>query len=290
MKKFIVGALCCIVWAAVSNPGNAALLLHQSFDQVDGTGPFTTPDSSVPSNTGTLVNMDNTNLVPGKVGNALRFDGGSTAGTADRVEIPENDADFDRTYTEFTFAAWLKPTSAAFSAANAWIAGKMTTGSNRGWQVNINPTNQANNPGELTFTYFPSNLSGASQDVFLGPNANLAPDKWIHFAATFKGSDAVPGDDLVKLYVNGELIVSVPATFATLNGSNNRPLQIGNRGSSIANSWNGLIDEVYIFDEELSVREIAALVPEPNALVLTLFGLTLTMAVFEKRRSIRRWR
>jgi hypothetical protein len=226
--------------------------------------------------------MDNTNLVPGKVGNALRFDGGSTSGTADRVEVPEDDADFDRTYMEFTFAAWLKPTSAAFSEANAWIAGKLTTGTNRGWQVNINPTNQANNPGELTFTYFPSNLSTTgSQDVFLGPNANLAPDKWIHFAATFKGSETV------KLYVNGELTVSVPATFATLNGSNNRPLQIGNRGSSIANSWNGLIDEVYIFDTELSAQEIAALVPEPTTLMLMLFGSTLSIGVVAKTRNNR---
>jgi hypothetical protein len=230
--------------------------------------------------------MDNTNLVPGKVGHALRFEGGTTAGTADRVEIPENDADFDRTYTEFTFAAWVKPSSAAFtSGANTWLAGKMTTGSNRGWQININPTDQANNPGELTFTYFPSNVSTTgSQDVFLGPYANLAPDKWIHFAATFKGNDTV------KLYVNGDLIVSVPATFATLNGSNNRPLQIGNRGSSIANSWNGLIDEVYIFDEALSAREIGALVPEPTSLVSTLFGLMLTMGMFDWRRGHRRER
>src|SRR5690606_10648824 len=39
------------------------------------------------------------------------------------------------------------------------------------------------------------------------------------------------------------------------------PLQIGNRGGSIP-SWDGLMDEVYLFDHALSDEEIAALVPE----------------------------
>src|SRR5688572_27458320 len=122
MKIFIFGALCSTFLAMTADVGNAAMLLHHAFDQVDGAGPFTTPDSSGLGNTGSLVNMDNTNLVPGKVGNALRFDGGNSSTTADRVEIADGDPDFDQTYSEFTFAAWVKPASGAFVAgANAWI-------------------------------------------------------------------------------------------------------------------------------------------------------------------------
>jgi hypothetical protein len=283
MKKRIFSVLCGALVAITAGVSNADMLLHYGFDQVDGAGPFTTPDSSALSNTGSLVNMDNNNLVPGKIGNALRFDGGNSSGTADRVEIAENDPDFDQTFTEFTFAAWVKPTSAAFVAgANAWIAGKMTTGSNRGWQINLNPADDPLHPGELVFSYFPTNANANSQDVYLGPNANIAADKWVHLAATFKGGD------MVKLYVNGELAVATAATNATLNGSNNRPLQVGNRGSNIANSWNGLIDEVYIFNEALSARQIAALVPEPTSLVVAFVGLAMMMGILEQRRRKRK--
>src|SRR5262245_29258065 len=89
------------------SPVQAIELLHWTFDQVDGDGtvvPFTTPDSSGRNNTGTLVSMDTTTVVPGRVGNALQFSNtGTSTSTRDRVEIPTADVnvltDFNRTYT-----------------------------------------------------------------------------------------------------------------------------------------------------------------------------------------------
>ena len=279
MRNYLVGVICGTLLVMVASVGNAGMILHFPFDQVDGTGPFTTPDTSGLDNTGTLQVMTNSNLLPtgGVFGGALQFNGSNTA--FDRVEIADGDLDFDRVYSEFTFAAWLKPSSAAFTEASSWIAGKMTTGNNRGWQMNLNPSNDLAHPSEIVFTYYLSNANVAanSQDVFLGPNASVAPDTWVHIAATFKANDAV------KLYVNGVLAVTAPALSA-LNGSNSRPLQIGNRGSSIANSWNGLIDDVYMFDTALTPEQISAIVPELGSLSLAVFGLTMTMGLWKRRR------
>jgi hypothetical protein len=44
-----------------------------------------------------------------------------------------------------------------------------------------------------------------------------------------------------------------------MTGANAVPFQIGNRGDQRADSWRGLIDEVYLFDHALTDAEIAAL-------------------------------
>jgi hypothetical protein len=277
MRTRTVGAACGMILALVTSIGNAGMILHFPFDQVDGTGPFTTPDTSGLNKTGTLQVMTNSNLVPGINGNALQFNGSSTS--LDRVEIADGDPDIDKTYSEFTFAAWIKPSSAAFSPATSWIAGKMTTSNNRGWQLNLNPNNDpAGHPSEIVLTYYVSNVNSNPHDVFLGPNANIAPDTWVHLAFTFKAND------VVNMYVNGALAASAPA-FSAFNGSNSRPLQIGNRGSSIANSWNGLIDDVYMYDTALTQDQIIAIVPEPCALALAVIGLAITLNVRQRRMA-----
>jgi Concanavalin A-like lectin/glucanases superfamily/PEP-CTERM motif len=265
-----------VVLLAVSAPcGDAAQLLHYKFDQVDGSGPFTTPDSSGLGNTGTLVNLNNTNLVPGISGTALQFSGGSGS-TANRVEVAEDDADFDRSYSEFSLAAWLKPVDAA-PAIDSWIAGKLGARGNRGWQTAITGANHPTNPSQLFLGYFDA-PGGAEHEVFLGPNAALANDTWIHWAVVFKAND------VVKLYVNGSPVVTASGALAALNGSNNVPLQVGNRGNNQPNSWNGLIDQLYIFDHALSDAQVAALVPEPSTLMLAAAGLLLA---FDARRRMR---
>src|SRR5215204_3278144 len=94
--KYRTGTLAAILFMSLlatmsASPSQAIELLHYTFDQVDGVGPFTTPDASGRGNTGALTSMDNTNLVPGRVGSALRFDGGTSAATRDRVEVPTAD-------------------------------------------------------------------------------------------------------------------------------------------------------------------------------------------------------
>src|SRR4051812_39044467 len=101
----VISSYVGFVWATGALPANATELLHFPFEQVDGAGTYTTPDTSGRNNTGELVLMDNTNLVAGGIaGNAMNFNGGK-AGSLVHIDVPDGNADFDRSYTEFTFAA-----------------------------------------------------------------------------------------------------------------------------------------------------------------------------------------
>ena len=192
MKCFVTGVGCAL-WMASCSVSYGAQLLRYDFELVEGADPFTTPDSSGRGNDGTLINMDAANLVPGRFGNALQFDGGS-GDSADRVELPSDHADFNRSYAEFTLAAWLKPVDATPST-DAWIAGKLGSSGNRGWHSAITGGNHPTNPNELFIGYFDA-PSGVEHEVFSGPVAALADDAWIHWAVTFKANESV------KLYIN----------------------------------------------------------------------------------------
>jgi hypothetical protein len=254
--KTYVHALAVTLVVLVS-PSNAELLLHFAFEQVDFDGvTYTTPDSSGRGSTGTLMSMTDVNLVPGKVGNALQFNGGSDD-LANRVELPDDNLDFDRTYDAFTFAAWIKPVDVAPQVSSTtWIAGKMGNSANRGWQMGLTGLVPETNQHQILFGYFDARSGGIEQEVFLGPNANIANDTWVHLAAVFTANDAV------KMYVNGDLALTAPGALFALNGINAAEVQFGNRGSNIAESWNGLIDEIRVYDHALTDEEVADLVPD----------------------------
>src|SRR6476619_5622209 len=89
--------------------------------------------------------MTDANLVSGKIGGALNFEGGTSTSTRDRVEAAENVADFDRDYTQFTFATWIKPIGVPSNDADvASIAGKLGNNPNRGWQFGWTGTDTSN--------------------------------------------------------------------------------------------------------------------------------------------------
>lgn len=257
----------------LSTNAKAIELLHYAFDevnQVDGVGPFTTPDSSGRNNTGTLTSMDNTNLVPGRVGNALRFDGGTSATTRDRVEIPTADVavltDFNRTYTQYTFAAFLKPINIAEEEPDTtFFAGKLGNSPQRGWQAGLVGTDPPTfaHPDEIVTTMFEGPLGTDNDNEFYsGPTAAIANDQWFHFAFTF--SSTSESSAFFRMYINGAKIADEPTDLTQMNGINTRAFQIGNRGDSRADGWSGLIDEVHLFDNALTDEEITALIPPPQ--------------------------
>ncbi|NVN91040.1 MAG: hypothetical protein HXX11_10610 [Desulfuromonadales bacterium] len=100
-------------------------------------------------------------------------------------------------------------------------------------------------------------LTGWNTD--LAGSTLLDYGQWYHVAATYDGTD-------VKLYVNGQLDANAPRALNTaINGSG---LMIGNAPAN--DGWhanfNGLIDEVQIFNRALSATEIARIygrIPDP---------------------------
>jgi hypothetical protein len=78
--------------------------------------------------------------------------------------------------------------------------------------------------------------------------AQVATNQWTHLAATYDGS-------VLRLYVNGTQASSLNRTGSISTTSN--PLRIG--GNNIWSEWfNGLIDEVRVYNRALSLAEIQA--------------------------------
>ncbi|HEY3395937.1 MAG TPA: LamG domain-containing protein [Lacipirellulaceae bacterium] len=281
MRRRTVAVTCALslglMAAMAASTCRAIELLHWTFDQVDTDGTnFTTPDSSGRGNTGTLTSMDNTSAVPGRVGNALEFSGaGTSTTTRDRVQIGLDNnnpidviTDLNRTYSQFTFAAFVKPVNIAEAELDVtWIAGKMGTGSTgRGWQIgltgeDVQPEGVPRHPDEVIVSLFegPNASLDNDNEFYSGPQTAVVNGEWAHVAFTF--SAVTESSSFFRLYLNGEKVVEATTDLLQLNGANIRPFEVGNRGDHRADNWNGLIDDVYIFDHALTDEEIAALIP-----------------------------
>jgi hypothetical protein len=84
--------------------------------------------------------------------------------------------------------------------------------------------------------------------------ARLPLNTWSHVAVTY--TTAAAGSTL-RLYVNGALVRTVTGTNQNIVAGT-QPLRIGNSNASISEGFNGLIDEVRIYNRALSAAEISA--------------------------------
>ena len=88
-------------------------------------------------------------------------------------------------------------------------------------------------------------IIGGSQTQAFG-TAQLAVNSWVYLVETFDGAT-------LRFYVNGAQVSSVARTGSILTSTN--PLQIGS-DSIYGQYFNGLIDEVRIYNTALSAAQI----------------------------------
>lgn len=103
---------------------------------------------------------------------------------------------------------------------------------------------------------------------FITGSTNLRDGQWHHIACVLT-DDGSPNTEDVKLYVDGKAetisdLLPVDIDTGNLDGLNDplRPVQIGARIPQTAGSplyFNGWIDEVRIYNQDLSAGEIAIL-------------------------------
>ena len=79
----------------------------------------------------------------------------------------------------------------------------------------------------------------------------LSGSDWIHVALTWKANNAM------KVYVNGSLVGEVPGKTYTLGPTNNAPnMVIGAHMDGVREHGQFLLDELYVWDEELEETEL----------------------------------
>lgn len=193
--------------------------------------------------------IGNTAFVPGYVSQAFDFDG-----ISGYVEIGDRFDEFVTTTTaQFTIDAWVYPRDLT---NNPIIIGKADLDvDKRGWNL------QVLSDGTLVMAV---NEDGVFSTFRKDTVAGLVPlNTWTHVATVVD-----IGADTIDLYVNGSLVpqfVFTPDHRTSIVDifNNDVPVTIGrvlrNSFAVRDNAWNGLIDEVQIFNRALAASEIQAI-------------------------------
>ncbi|WP_437338017.1 LamG-like jellyroll fold domain-containing protein [Sorangium sp. So ce394] len=165
---------------------------------------------------------------PGKFLSAGDFNG-----AGDQVEISSAGRSYLHFQDQITAAAWVNPRSVTGNRTivNQWYAADS-------FLLGIAQ-------GKYFFSVaFPN--GGAGQHVLVETPA--VANAWAHVAGVYDGA-------ALKLYVNGELRASTPASGALQQST--RPIVIG--GHPAWNAYDGLIDEVRLYQQALSSTQVAQL-------------------------------
>jgi hypothetical protein len=215
---------------AALTAGNGPVLFHK-YDEASGTS---ATDSSLNGNTGTLVNSP-TRTTSGQSGGALSFDGSNDAVTVPASATLNN-------LSAMTISAWMRPNN---SGENSF--GRIIQKTN-GFMLYLSSGNQ------VVFQ-----VPYSTTDVKRQTSNNVVSyGTWTHVVVTWDGS--ATGSN-IHIYLNGTEVASY---LATANGVGTRvddssgALNIGNNGTQ-DRTFNGLLDEVSIYNRVLSPAEVAAL-------------------------------
>jgi len=170
-------------------------------------------------------------VVPGKIGNAVLFDGESYLDVGDVGSF----GFFDK----FTFGAWINP---ANGNAGPIISRMVNSDRADGYSLTLEG-------GKIHVDLVKRWLDDA---IRVETEASLAPNQWHHVTFSYDGSRVAAG---VKIFVDGELqklkinLDDLNQSFAT-----KEPFRIGAGGGS---RFHGIIDDVRIYDRVLSAAEVA---------------------------------
>jgi len=166
----------------------------------------------------------------GRYGGALDFDGQD-----DVVTVPDHD-DLDLT-DSFTIEAWVRPENLG-TIIKPVLSKLDPSASNVGYALRAR---HASSPAGHV-----KDSEGALN--VLGEEA-LPTEAWSHLAFTSDGEE-------LRLYVDGELVRSNAAKLPAVSTAD---LRIGGHGVGSSLYFDGLIDEVRLYEEPLSETQIAAL-------------------------------
>jgi len=217
----------CVLWVACLSLGlvvgvangdiETGLVAHWAFDEDSGT---IAHDSTPNGLDGTL--EGDPQWVEGKIGNALDFDG-----DGDYVDCGADG--FDIT-DQITITAWIKVT--AFDTAHQAIVTKGDGAYRIARQ------------GDESYLAFACTGTGGYKTM---GSENPNDGEWHHVAGVYDGTT-------IYLYVDG-IVDNTTASTGPID-SQTWPLYIGENAQQTGREWNGLIDEVRIYNRGLSAQEI----------------------------------
>ena len=242
LTLLLILALSGSVWADLRAVPLNGLVSYWTFDEGAGNMIY----DSVNSNDGTIYGAAWTS---GIVGGALSFDG-----VNDYVEIPDDDS-LDLV-SEYTLQAWINPHDVTRWTQNIFMK--------RAFEYDTTNYELYQTYREVRNAFFDD---GDWRRV--GTNV-LTTNSWYGLTGTWDGS-------YMKIYVNGSLRATSSDLSLYTPQINDLPLQIGGETSYSTWYFDGLIDEVAIWNRALTDTEIrntyVSIIPAPGALVLGVLGM-----------------
>ncbi|WP_168797531.1 LamG-like jellyroll fold domain-containing protein [Neolewinella litorea] len=212
-------------------PSTDGLVAYWKFDESSGT----TANDTAGIYNATLNSGASFAPDQGQSGGALKLNaltGGAT--------VPS----FDLSGSAITISAWVKanPTT---SGANRRVLGKTNPANSNDYSFILNVTSQE--AVEMKFM-----LNGSTANASTRGRA-IVEGQWHHIAATYDGSEIV-------IYVDGASETTSKQSGTLVNTANMK-LGIGNRpqGAASDHPFDGLIDELRVYDRSLSASEVSNL-------------------------------
>ncbi len=207
-------------------------------------------DVSGTGNTGTITGATWTSA--GRYGNALAFDGASSA-------ITINDAPSLALTTGMTLEAWVKP--AALSGWRTILYKERPDGSETALAWALYASDDTAPPAVYGML---AGATGNNQWTHAKGTTLLPLNTWTHVAGTYDGS-------ALRLYVNGVLVrtLALAGSLAVTPGA----LRIGGHAGA-GQYFSGLMDEIRVYNRALSLTEIQADMAAPMATLPTVSAVT----------------
>lgn len=181
---------------------------------------------------------------PGYSGSSRSFGEGDT----ERLYVSDASAgglDISGVDAKLSIVFWIKSDAITNTEDDAIIGKWDSTGNDKQYFVRIEGTNA----NEYKVQFFVSNDGAAATSVD-STVTNYATGSWHHIACVANDTD-------LRIYSNGNLDCT-PVAYSSGFSDQAEDFQIGcYRGASLADPFDGLIDEVAVFDRELSSVEVS---------------------------------
>ncbi len=231
MKLFKMMCLMLAVLTVMS-VSQAELVAHWTFDEASGP----VLDSSGNNFHGTIVGTVSRDQA-GKIGGAFAF---SAAGW---VDFGVGTVTSKITNLPITVSYWVKTTTTTGTRCAVWM-GK------RGTDSQYLQTGMKN--GNANAAYRNPDFDTAAAWKDRGTTATEADGKWHHIVAVY------PDAASRHVYVDGVLAASASVTQAYFTGTDQVAVGSNNRRATLTDPFDGLIDDVKMWNEALTAGEVAA--------------------------------
>ena len=231
---------------------NQGLVLYLPFEEV-GNPADHSDNPAKPKKDGKLERVN------GKFGKALKFNGEG----ANVVEVPS--VAKLAGMKALTIAAWIKPNG--IKGADGMSVASKRIGHQNGDCYNL-----------FTWTDQKMHARVNSKGQIVS-NTILKDGEWYHVAFTFEGGSKI------KLYLNGGEEVSIAHPDKAVLNDNKSPLWIGELNAGRNFAWNGILDDVAMWNRALSEKDIQSVMNKGLQLLLAvdpINKLAVTWAEFKK--------